>query len=113
MAKVKDCGNGAFLFFCPGCGHDHVYYTGRSYIIRSRWEFNGDINNPTFYPSLSNKWGKEADPKWQEPEDIHTPPDKGWSGRCHLYVENGVINYCGDCSHDYNGKKGVVMKEYS
>lgn len=70
------------------------------------WDFNGDINNPTFTPSLLNRTGSFAEPTYIDPPDI--PPT-----RCHLFVTNGVINYCGDCTHEYNGKTGVQMREES
>lgn len=103
MAKVKDDGRGIYRFFCPGCGHDHSYYTQEPYHNGAMWEFNKNLDSPTFSPSLLNRWGKEADPNWKEPE---TPaPDKsGWSGRCHLFVIDGHIHYCNDCTHDYSGK---------
>lgn len=107
--KVKDEGDGMYSFYCPGCGHNHVFYTGLQYINTSRWHFNGDLNKPTFSPSLLNRWGKQADPNWQEPGGA--APDNQWSGRCHLLVQDGVINYCGDCTHDYNGKQAVEMKD--
>lgn len=108
MAKVKDEGNGNYSFFCPGCGYLHVYYTQKSHPDSPVWEFNGDMDNPTFTPSLLNRWGKEADPNWQEPEE--PGPNNGWSGRCHLFVRDGKIEYCGDCSHHLSGKV-VEMKE--
>lgn len=104
--KVKDNGNGTYSFYCPGCGHDHVFYVGIQYHNGSRWSFNGDLNNPTFSPSLLNRWGVEADPKWNpEFEDGTDHTKMPYSGRCHLHVENGVINYCGDCTHEYSGKR--------
>lgn len=110
MAKVKHEGNGVYSFFCPGCGHDHVFYTGKNYEPKVRWSFNGNVNAPTFGPSLLNRWGKQADPHWKEPTEIEAPVN-GWSGRCHLFVKDGLINYCNDCTHSYNGKKNVPMKD--
>lgn len=114
MAKVKDEGDGMYSFYCPGCEHNHVYYVNSPNWKGGGggWTFNGDMNNPTFSPSLLNRWGKQADPNWQEPtDDAGNPLPGNWSGRCHLFVQNGVINYCGDCTHSYNGKAGVAMKD--
>ena len=110
--KVIDEGDGRYRFYCPGCGHDHVYYTQQNsnHPTDPVWTFNGNLENPTFSPSLLNRWGKEADPDWQEPED--PGPDGGWSGRCHLFVTNGEIDYCEDCTHHFNGNKKVPMREY-
>lgn len=115
MAKIKDNGEGMFSFFCPGCGWAHVYYVNSPHWRKGGdskgWQFNGDLNNPTFTPSLLNTWGKQADPNFIEPEGER--PDKtGWSGRCHLFVTNGVINYCGDSTHELSGKQNVPMKDW-
>ena len=106
MAKVKEESPGYYSFFCPGCGHLHGYQTKDP--GGYNWSFNGNLDNPTFTPSLLNRWGKEADPNWQEPED--PSPQHQWSGRCHLFVTNGVIDYCGDCTHSLAGQK-VPMKD--
>lgn len=102
--KVKehtDWGYTQYDFHCPGCGHKHTYVVAGPG-TGPRWQFNGDVNKPTFTPSLLNRWGRHADPTWQEPEDPE--PSMGWSGTCHLYVTNGQIQYLGDCSHDLAGK---------
>lgn len=112
MAKIKDYGDGRYAFFCPGCGHEHVYYC-KSPHYKISWNFNGDFDKPTFTPSLLNRTGVHADPKWKGPDsekDYSKPP---YSTICHLFVTNGVINYCSDCTHEYNGKQSVAMKEYS
>lgn len=108
MAKVRDIGNGAFAFYCHGCGHEHVYYTKKDNPQRPCWQFNGDLNNPSFTPSLLNRWGTHV-PGYKPagPEPVYND-----GGTCHLYVTNGKINYCNDCTHGYNGKQGVEMKAY-
>lgn len=107
MAKIKDYGEGRFGFHCPGCGHEHIYYVKSPHWYKDSqgWTFNGDFDKPTFNPSLLNTWGTFADPNWRPPEDA-----KGHSGRCHLFVTNGQIQYCGDCTHELNGQT-VEMKD--
>jgi len=73
MAKVTkhesdDKETVSWSFYCPGCKYDHGFFTEG----RLRWEFNEDINKPTFSPSLLN-----------------TVP--GTKSRCHLHVENHVF----------------------
>lgn len=113
MAKVRDEGEGRYLFYCPGCDHLHVFFVNSPHWHKDSagWSFNGDLNNPTFNPSLLNTTGTYADPNWKGPDnekDYTKPP---YSTRCHLFVQNGVINYCGDCTHEYNGKQNVQMRE--
>jgi hypothetical protein len=101
LSEVEDTRYETWKFFCPGCGHNHVYYT-KNPDGRPVWGFNGDVNKPTFSPSLLNRWGKDVDPNWEEPGG--TPPSYGWSGTCHLYVTAGQIQYLGDCTHKLAGQ---------
>lgn len=65
-------------FWCPGCKREHPYSI-------PRWQWNGDMEKPTFTPSLlCNK------------DDPQT--------RCHLFVREGRIEYCADCHHELAGK---------
>ena len=50
-----------------------------------RWKFNGDVENPTFSPSLN--CSTEA------AEDIP-------ASRNHIIILGGDVTYCRDCTHD-------------
>lgn len=113
-AKVRDASYGetvVYAFYCFGCRHEHLFYVNAA--NKPTWNFNGDINNPTFTPSLLNRWGKYV-------ADWKPPADEAWteeqinehSGQCHLNITNGLIDYYEDCTHDFRGRKGVAMKEY-
>jgi hypothetical protein len=54
------------------------------------WTFNDNLDKPTFSPSILIN----GDPKFVNP----TAP------RCHLFVRDGQLQYCGDCSHELSGK---------
>jgi hypothetical protein len=113
--KVKYHGEGRYAFWCPGCKHDHIYYTVPPHPNGASWQFNGDIITPSFTPSLLNRWGIHADPNWKPPENDFGK-DYGkmpYSGICHLFVTGGVINFCGDCSHEMSGMQNVPMREYT
>lgn len=79
---------GLYEFYCPGCGYDHSFRTkpysqdGRKWPV---WTFNGDIDAPTFSPSLLVNGDM--------PEH-----------RCHLFLERGKIRYLQDCHHELAGK---------
>lgn len=73
----------AWEFHCHGCKHLHVYYTVPFY-DQPVWIYNHNPKSPTFSPSLLN-----------------TKPS---GERCHLFVENGYIKYCGDCTHELAGQ---------
>lgn len=58
------------------------------------WSWNGDVYNPTFYPSILTQlpWGEKR-------KEI----------RNHVFVRNGRIQYLSDCSHKYAGKALVEL----
>jgi hypothetical protein len=43
------------------------------------WNFNGNLEKPTFSPSFKHSWNNNK--------------------ICHYIVTDGLINYCGDCTH--------------
>ncbi len=98
MAKVKIEENGNIVFRCPACEHLHV--------LDKRWDFNGDINSPTFKPSIlvrtgiyvpDNDWKKHvAVEDWQTYQET--------SVQCHSYVTNGLIKFEPDSSHSMKGE---------
>lgn len=107
MAKVKISSNGSITFKCPGCGDTHTINGSPNH----KWIFNGDVNRPTFSPSLLVRCGhyvdrhKEGDSCWctynkEHPEK--TAPFKCY--RCHSYVIDGKIQFLLDCTHDFAGK---------
>jgi hypothetical protein len=73
--------------WCPGCNEMHV--------IPNMWEFNGDVEKPTFSPSV-----KITFPKGYYKNDVFS--DK--VDICHYFLTNGVLNFCGDSTHELAGK---------
>lgn len=98
MVKIKDLGNKEYAFICPGCNARHTINTIPKE-NSSVWWFNGDVNNPTFKPSINCMWGTYADPSFDAGE--HT---EKLSGRCHFHITDGKIQFCTDCTHDLKGK---------
>lgn len=75
-----------WAFWCPGCKCGHVVWLDGP----TKWSFNGNTEKPTFSPSILNQ---------------------NELGRCHMFVENGMIKFCGDCSHELAGKN-VQMEAF-
>lgn len=82
---------------CKGCG-GHLLPTDwtpegyeRSPHIATlpQWTFNGDLERPTFTPSIEAGWTVDG---------VRTPEV------CHSYVTNGRIQYLGDCTHELAGQ---------
>jgi len=81
-----------YLFECPGCGIHHAFYTvqtnrpGEEHAV---WSFNGDVERPTFAPSLLVRWeeGEAREPRV-----------------CHSFVRDGQIQFLSDCTHHLAGQ---------
>lgn len=91
-AKLRRLENG-HGHYCPGCKEYHV--------IPDSWTFDGNIESPTFNPSVAisgkqkiikdGEWTGE----WHRNED-GTPKDY----RCHYHLHSGKLIYCSDSTHD-------------
>jgi hypothetical protein len=77
-----------YEFHCPGCDSLHWFKTAGKGIA---WSFDGNLEKPTFTPSLL-MWGGG------------TAEDPRPAFRCHTFVRNGQVEYLGDCTHSYAGK---------
>lgn len=73
-------------FWCIGCDGGHTINIGVG--MTPNWVFNGDIEKPTFTPSVLVTY---------EGVDADTPD--GLPSVCHTFVTNGKIQYLGDCTH--------------
>lgn len=83
-----------YVHWCPACEGVHSYTTEERQTNGARWFFDGNVEAPTFTPSMKITWGKMADPKGDWPE----------GGCCHYFVTNGQIKFCDDSTHDMRGK---------
>lgn len=89
MAKVKQIPEepGVYLFYCPGCNENHYVHTESCNHSGAKWTFNNDLDKPTFGPSIN---------RWYNGSIEDNVPDY----RCHSFVQNGVIKFLGDCTHE-------------
>lgn len=107
MPKLKIDGH-RINFHCPGCGHTHQVTTGPN-----GWTFNGDVERPTFSPSVLLRRG------CHNPHHKANHPDTCWCtynaahpespapfkcGVCHSFVRDGMIQFLGDCTHEFAGQ---------
>jgi len=89
-SKVQSKGLPDYTFFCPGCGCEHGIFTEKHNSLNAIWSFNGDINRPTFSPSILVKWTRTL--------------DGVTDFVCHSFVKDGMIQYLGDCTHHMAGQ---------
>lgn len=69
-----------YWFHCPGCDIPHAFTVKPKF--GTGWDFNNDLEKPTFSPSLL------CDSK----------------RRCHLFLKEGKIQFLNDCHHDLAGQ---------
>lgn len=96
-------------FWCPGCQCSHVVYIKAGH--GHQWDWNGSHDKPTISPSVLNQWGNKVNPDWKEPAE--PAPAGGWSGVCHLYLREGVIQFLSDCTHELVGKTVPLEDRYT
>ena len=94
-----------YVVYCPACEHAHRFdVEGRVEVQKdgsvkdANWTFDGNLELPTFSPSLkstSTYWENE---KWVDKV-------------CHSYLRNGLWEFQKDCTHAMKGQK-VPMVDF-
>lgn len=79
--------NKGLVHFCPACREMHLLNMDVPTAKGSRWDWNGDIMQPTFSPGARFK---------------------AYNGRrlvqrCHYQLINGTIIFQKDCMHEFRG----------
>lgn len=77
---------GCYTFFCEGCNMHHQVWTQTP--GKPQWSFNGDLEKPTFSPSLLVRY-----PQWDGEKQVEKV--------CHSFIKDGLIQYLGDCTHKF------------
>lgn len=92
IEEVSNC-KGLYLVECPGCKMLHQIHT-KNYKGQN-WSFNGDMEKPTFTPSLlvTYTWGEENK-----------------KCVCHSYIRNGIWEFLSDCTHELAGQKVPMIE---
>ncbi|MCE5230281.1 hypothetical protein LLG95_11890 [bacterium] len=96
MAIIHRCNDSenkpwGYMIRCPGCKTVHFIATDRPNNCGAQWQFNGDMEKPTFNPSLLVRIPKSTG-------------EAGWAGVCHSFIREGNIQFLGDCTHELAGK---------
>lgn len=114
MAKLieHEIQKGSYWFECLGCKDTHLVNTVANSYNGSKWEFNGDLNRPTFSPSILVNSGHFADPNtdscWctynQDLIERGEEPSTFECKICHSFIRDGKIQYLNDCTHELAGQ---------
>lgn len=111
MARIsnilRSVGEDSVSFWCPGCRGMHVVKVNGP----NAWEYNGDVNKPTFSPSLLIASGhhsslyKQGDPCWCTYNATKPVDEKSFEcGVCHSFIRDGMIQFLTDCTHHLSGQ---------
>lgn len=100
MPKIKKLGD-RICFECPGCHELHR--------ITDAWTFNGDLERPTFSPSVLMQSGHyipgHEGACWCTYNAEHpNKPAPFTCVRCHSFVKDGKIQFLNDCTHGLAGQ---------
>ena len=88
MSKVRNLIGGGVAFFCPGCKSVHAVNTSGP-----RWDYNGNLDAPTFSPSIVVTYSGADTGQDDAPPEI-----------CHSFVRDGMIQFLGDSTHALAGQ---------
>jgi hypothetical protein len=87
---------GGYAHWCPACQEMHRFAVEKAQPNGARWKFDGNAEKPTFTPSMNIRTGKYADPNFVD--------EDGLSSVCHYVLTAGVLNFCGDSTHELRGQ---------
>jgi len=80
-----------YLVQCPACAADGSGASCHEFVV-GWWTFSGDLERPTFSPSMLATAVYGA----------HGPGRR--EHRCHSFVRDGKIQYLSDCTHAMAGQ---------
>lgn len=93
LTRVNTYDTGAlhgYSFVCPGCKREHVIPTEGP----KAWGFNGNVDAPTFTPSIHVHPARSVD----DDGTVFEMP------RCHSFVTDGRIQFLSDSTHALAGQ---------
>lgn len=106
-AILRSVADNRVAFWCPGCNSAHQVPFGAG--SGPRWGYNGDVNAPTFTPSILVRTGHhvpghDGGPCWCSTKD-KDGEDWGFDCTiCHSFVTGGQIQFLPDCTHALAGQ---------
>jgi len=92
---LRDTEGNGLVFRCPGCDDLHQIQHGEG--DGPRWMFNGNVDKPSFTPSILVTYPANPDAE-EEFKEWRT------ERRCHSFVTDGNIQFLTDSTHSLAGK---------
>lgn len=99
---------GGYIYWCQGCEEIHTVKTDGPGAI---WGFDGNVDAPTFTPSVLVTSGHYV--------SFHKPGSDCWCTynakrperpspfkcrRCHTFIRGGMVQFLSDCTHAFAGQ---------
>jgi hypothetical protein len=104
--KLRSASNGGLMFWCAGCDTPHRVGVGGG--DGPQWTWNGDVDRPTFSPSVLVTWTTAVPPATtlENSEQIRRGEivQQEVPQVCHSFVTDGRIQYLSDCTHAMAGQ---------
>lgn len=88
---------GGYFAHCPGCDTWHHIAVETPLANGARWSFDGNLEAPTFSPSLLIRTGRAVDPHFVREDG--DPPET-----CHSFIRAWHWVFCGDSTHELAGQ---------
>lgn len=113
-SRLRSVEGGRLMFRCPGCNEPHAVTVGEGQ--GPRWSWNGDVNRPTFTPSvLVRGVHSPSGEVMTDEEEVEYDAIFAAGGReaafasrfgtvCHSVVVDGWIQFLRDCTHPLAGQ---------
>jgi len=110
VSKTEGDGHCDFMFWCPGCQCGHGVWTKQRNGQGAVWSFDGNMEKPTFAPSLLIKHTRDITndehKRIIDGENLNIPQTV-----CHTFIRAGQIQFLSDCTHALAGKT-VPMEDF-
>jgi len=91
-AVLRSLQGGLVAFWCPGCDSAHAIRVSGEQPL---WEWDNDVDAPTFSPSINSQWHGRRDTGFIMVEVREV---------CHSFVRAGRIEFLADCTHTLAGQ---------
>lgn len=110
LRNAEDAHGGKYLtFWCPGCSTAHGAHGVHQVKVvgPGSWGWNGNVDKPTFTPSVLVTYGMFTPPV--TPENFEQFKIAPWEQTkvnhiCHSFVTDGRIQFLTDCTHALAGQ---------
>lgn len=94
ITKPYSQGGTQVKHYCPACDTNHYFLVGEG--AQLRWDWNGDMQMPTVWPSIKTEGYSKTHQRMI---------------LCHYFITAGKIIYQNDCQHDLRGQT-IDLPEY-